>query len=196
MALSKRETKILYLTVAIALVAVLWYQGIAPIYDDYLSQQQQLEAEIAKFKDNSRTMADADKIKSEYERIKAQFPKDVAGKKPEESFSEEVMNAAQTILPGRTPQADLVDRVKIAEVDDYEFLTFSIKSIGELQNIAQLLKGFDQKGFLIQKIVLQHQRGVDDPNLSLELTLARIVKVEAQDETGIGRPRKGGRSGR
>ena len=76
------------------------------------------------------------------------------------------------------PQPGRVEHEQIADVEDYEILTFPITSVGELENIALLLKGFDQKGFLVKNLLITHARNIDDPELRLEITLARIVKVE------------------
>ena len=73
-------------------------------------------------------------------------------------------------------------------MEDYEILTFPITSVGELENIALLLKGFDQKGFLVKNLMITHAKSIDDPDLRLEITLARIVKVDQPEmrPSGLG----------
>lgn len=196
MALSKRETKIVYVTLAVVLAAVLWTLGIGPLYDRYAEQQTLLDSEKQTYDKNKKLLSDGPRIQQEYKRVEAQFPKDNPEKRPDDSFPEEVMAAAQAILPGRQPAPGSAEREEIKGVPNYEFLTFPIKTSGELQNIATLLKGFDQKGFLVKSLVVQHSKGIDNPELNLDLTLARLVKVQTEDEGGrFNTPRKrtGGR---
>src|SRR5690242_16094043 len=99
MALNKREMRILYITVAVILGVVLWSQGISPIYDRYVEQQDLLQKEEQKYKTNMKTLATASQIEEQYRKIEAQFPKDDPNKDPEQAFRQEVMAAAQSILP-------------------------------------------------------------------------------------------------
>ncbi len=183
MALTSRELKIIWLTGGVIAATVLWQAGIAPLWDQYTTRQAILETERAKYMKNVETLNERDKIEVGFAKIEASFPKDDPERAPEDAFSEDVMYAAQNILPGRMPQPGRVEHEKIEGVPGYEFLTFPITSVGELENIALLLKGFDQKGFLIKNLVVTHSRSIDDPELRVEVTLARIVKIP-EDEGG------------
>ena len=182
MALTKREMRIVYLTAAVVVGAALWTVGIAPLWERYRTQQDLLSTERSKYLKSVETLDSRKEIEEGFSKIEASFPKeDPDGRTPEDAFSEDVMYAAQNILPGRVPQAGRVEYEKIEGVPGYEFLTFPITSRGELENIALLLKGFDQKGFLIKNLNLAHAKNIDDPELQVEITLARIVKVEEAD---------------
>jgi hypothetical protein len=197
MALNKRERKILGVTILVVLGTALWTQGISPLYDRYLQLQGNLDTEQALFNKNSMILQDANKIEQGYKRIEAQFPKEEPGKSAEHAFSEDVDAAAESILPGERRNIEPVQHEEIKDVTEYEFLTLAMSITGELPNIAQMLKGFDQQGFLIKTIVLTHSKGVDTPDLQLNITLARIVKIEEnQAQVGARRPgsrRLGGR---
>ena len=80
---------------------------------------------------------------------------------------------------------------EIKDVNGYEFLVLSFGTTGELPGIATLLKSFDAKGFLVKSITRAQNRGVDNPELKLDMTLARIVKLEEEGDAtaGPGRPR-------
>ncbi|MGB9692600.1 MAG: hypothetical protein ACPL7D_10575 [Candidatus Sumerlaeaceae bacterium] len=192
MALSKREQKILYITVALASGAVLYLLGLEPLYKAYMDRQEELDKELGAFQKNVQLLQQAKSIEEGYRRIEAQFPKEEPGKDPEHSFSEDVDAAAEAILPGERRVIEPVQHEEIKGVTEYEFLTLAMNITGELPKIAQLLKGFDQKGFLIKSIVLTHSKGVDSPELQCQLTLARIVKVEEQPEK-LGPRRPGAR---
>jgi hypothetical protein len=198
MALSRRETRILYATLAVVVGATLWTIGIAPLWERFAAEQEVLASERAKYLGNVKTLDSRREIEEGFSKIEASFPKDdPEGRAPEDAFSEDVMYAAQNILPGRVPQAGRVEYEKIEGVPGYEFLTFPITTRGELENIALLLKGFDQKGFLIKSLTLTHAKNIDDPELQVEITLARVVKLDEGDAgfkpTVSRRPRTGGR---
>ncbi|MCX7018704.1 MAG: hypothetical protein WCK47_09340 [bacterium] len=189
MALNSREKKILCLALSIAGAGLIWWLGIGPLYDEYVRLQGQLEIEAKKYRDNREILKTAHKIEDDYRRIEAQFPKDEPGKTPDHAFSEDVVYAVQNILKDRPFTPGTVVPEDMKDVTGYELLTFPVRVTGELQDIATLLKGFDQKGFLIRNITLAHSRGVDNPDLLLEMTLARVVKKEEQtDSTGPRRP--------
>lgn len=192
MTLSKRERNILYVTVAVIAGTVLYLWGIEPLYTAYVERESELESARATFQKNIELLQQAKSIEEGYRRIEAQFPKEEPGKDPEHSFSEDVDAAAEALLPGERRIIEPVQHEEIKGVTEYEFLTLTLTITGDLPKIAQLLKGFDQKGFLIKSIVLTHSRGVDSPELQLQVTLARIVKVEAQPET-LSRRRPGAR---
>lgn len=188
MALNKREQRILYLTVFIVVGIVLWMQGIDPILSNWSANQEVLETERKNYEANVQTLNTAREIEEGFKKIEATFPADDDPEKdPEQTFSEEIVADAQNILPGKVPAPGSPQREEIKGVEGYEFLTFSVGVTGEFENIAQLLKGFDQKGYLIKEMTLQHSKGIDDPELRLELTMARIVKVEEEEEPAGGR---------
>jgi hypothetical protein len=192
MALSKREMKILWLTVAVAGTYVLYTWGIAPLYDSYITTRDELEMEEAKYQSNVDKLARADSIEEDYRRIEATFPKEDPEKDPRHSFSEDVDAAAAAILPDARKEIKPVNEDDIKGVDGYELLTLEMTIVGELPKLATLLKGFDQKGFLIKSIRITHFKGVDNKDLKLDITLARIVKVEEEEEQS-GRRRPGSR---
>jgi len=188
-ALNSREKKILYLTLGIAAVGLIWWLGVSPLYDEYTRLQGQLETEAKKYRANRDILKTARQIEEDYKRIEAQFPKDEPGKSPDHAFSEDVVYAVQNILKDRPFTPGTVVPEEMKDVTGYELLTFPIRVTGELQDIATLLKGFDQKGFLIRNITLSHSRGPDNPDLQLEMTLARVVKKDEPTEgTGPRRP--------
>jgi hypothetical protein len=197
MALSNRDRKILYVTVGLLAVTAIYLEAVEPLFKAYMERQGELEKASSTYKKNVELLGQAKTIEEGYRRIEAQFPKEEPGKDPEHSFSEDVDNAAEALLPGERRIIEPVQHEEIKGVTEYEFLTLTLTITGELSKIAQLLKGFDQKGFLIKSIVLTHSRGVDSPELQLQVTLARIVKVEEQpDSVGSRRPgarRIGGR---
>lgn len=189
MALSSRELKIAWLTLGVIGAVLLWIYGIGPIYDGYMQKQEELHKAEELFKNNRQLLAKQPKIEANFKKIEAMFPKDDPNKEPKMSFSEDVDAAISNILPGVNRTVEVVQSESIKDVNEYEFLVLPVRTTGELDKIAQLLKGFDQKGFLIKNIMMRHSKGPDTPDLRLEITLARIVKVQP-DEGGPRRRRK------
>lgn len=187
MALSSRELRIAWATVAIVVGAVLWQYGVSPLLDNYQQLLEVLEAEEKVFNENKAIMAQKSKIEENYRKIMAMFPKDDPEKDPAAAFSEDVDAAVRAILPGAPCQIEVVERAEIKDVPEYQFLKITVNTRGELEKIAQLLKGFDQKGFLIKNLTVRQTKGIDNPELSLNFTLARIVKVEEEEGGKRGR---------
>ena len=193
MALSNREQKILQLTIVVVGGVLLWW-GVAPIWDNYVQLKEDLEAEKATFNKNKKILQRTEEIEEEFRRVEAQFPDVEEGRSPDFAFSEDVAAAVESILPGeRRPAIQPPKSEPIKNVDDYEFLNLVMDVSGQYEKLAQLLKGFDQKGFLVKSITLDHSNP-DKPELSLNITLARIVKLE--DEEPDGGARRGFRTGR
>ena len=56
-----------------------------------------------------------------------------------------------------------------------------------MSGLSQLLKGFDQKGFLITQLSISQKGGIDNPELDMDLQLSRIVKIDEETiDKGIG----------
>ncbi|MBX7245892.1 MAG: hypothetical protein K1X53_10360 [Candidatus Sumerlaeaceae bacterium] len=191
MALQAREMKILWLTVALSGAALLWMYGISPLYDGYTELAEKLDREAARYKSNIEIVGREKAIEEAYQKVEATFPSEVEGKVPEDSFIEDVDTAASTILPASRRTGGMsVKAEEIKDVNGYEFLVLNFGTTGELPGIATLLKSFDAKGFLVKSITLAQNRGVDNPELKLDMTLARIVKLEEEGDAPAGPGRK------
>ena len=183
MALKPREVAILWTTVAVMVLAVLWYVGIEPIYTNYTDTQELLEKEEKKFADNRDILKERPKIEKEFERIKAAIPRDATDERSaKDAFSEDVNQLATTIL-GARPGVGIVDVQPMKEVPGFSFLAFPIRATGNLESISKLLKAFDQRGYLIRRVTI-NQRDIDSPDLNLDLELARIVQIEEEKAEG------------
>lgn len=191
MALNKREMTILWVTILIIAGVVLWVYAFEPVYQSYSSILADLEKEEKLFKSNVSVLEDTKKIEEDYKRIEATFPKDNPDKLPEMQFSEDVDAAAEAILPGEKRNIEPVQHADIKDVTGYEFLTLAMRTQGEYHKISQLLTGFDQKGFLMKSITLQRPN-IDRPDMTLDVTLARIVKLQMDDESNRSRGGKRG----
>ena len=68
MALTKRETKIVWLTVAVLAGVGIW-QAVLPVYDNYMEQQETLAAERAKYMANVETLNKRREIEEGFRKI-------------------------------------------------------------------------------------------------------------------------------
>lgn len=190
MALSKRDTSIVYIMVGLLLAYVLWTFGFAPIYDRYIELNDELTAQQETFEGNQQILQEANEIEEGYKRVEASFPPDVPDRHPADVFSEEV-TALVTQIVGKQPDVSPTSEEAIKGVEGYQMLTFPLAVKGELQNISNLLKAFDQKGFLVRNANITRESNLDKSELTLELTLARIVKIPDEEEEAAGPPRPG-----
>jgi hypothetical protein len=187
MALNKRERGILWLTIGVFCAFILWQWGIGPLYADYAETSELLETQRKTFEDNRKTLGRAKDTERQYKAIEAQFPKQEEGKRADHGFIEDVISQVEGVLGARPKDIQPVAREKMKDVPGYDFLTFSMRVTGELDKLSQLLKSFDQKGFLIQTLVLLHP-DLDNPQITLDITLARIVKQEEEKKGTRRRP--------
>lgn len=187
--LSARELRILIVTAILVGGSVTYLFAIEPLLNRYTDLQERLDRERDRFEQNVEILHTALEIEKDYRAVEAQFPQDSDDISPRAAFSEDVDSARQMILPGeRSWYIEPVKSEPIPGADGYEFLTLAMSTTGELDQIARLLKGFDQRGFLIRSLTLSQNRGVDSPELRLDLTLARIVKIEDEDPDSPRRP--------
>ena len=182
MALHARELRFAYATGAAAVAALLWFYGVKPIVERYTELSANLETEESKFKANRDILSRTSKIEEAYRRVEATFPAQ-DDRNPDDAFAEDVDAAAKEILPDKRRTVEPAKTEEIKGVTGYEFLTLNMGITGDLDSLAQLLKGFDQKGFLIKSLSIQHNRGIDDKELKLDVSLARIVKTEEETDT-------------
>lgn len=182
-AISKRDTKIIYAMMFMALAYILWLFGIQPVYQNYVDLMTDLDRQQTQFEKNRKTLAEAKKIEEGYKRVEAQFPQDVPDKDPADVFSEEVNDLVNNVVH-KTPEIRPAVSEKIKGATGYEMLSFPIalKDV-ELKPIVDLLKAFDQRGYLVLSATLTRPANLDKSNLDLvEITLARIVKPEEPQE--------------
>ncbi|MGI8906443.1 MAG: type II secretion system protein GspM [Candidatus Sumerlaeaceae bacterium] len=179
MALSKRDSSIAYAMGVMLVAYLLWVFGIEPVYRQYVELNEDLQRQEEQFSKNQKTLAEARKIEEGYKRVEAQFPPDVPDKDPADVFIEEV-DALVTERVGKRPDLKPTSSEQIKGAKGYEMLSFpiSIRNV-ELKPIAELLKAFDQRGYLVLNATLNRAANLDKNELdSVDITLARIVKPE------------------
>jgi hypothetical protein len=180
MALSKRDTRILYVILAMGIVYLLWLFGVQPVYQQYVELNDDLTRQQDQFRKNQKTLAEANSIEQGYKRVEAQFPPDVPEKDPADVFSEEVTSLVSQVM-GKQPTISPTTREPIKGAKGYELLSFPITiKEAELKSVAELFKLFDQRGYLVQSTIINRNANLDKNDLLVDITLARIVKPEEQ----------------
>lgn len=183
MAISKRDTRILYVIMFGVLAYILWLFGIQPVYQNYADLNSDLERQQAQFEKNRKTLGEARKIEEGYKRVEAQFPADVPDKDPADVFSEEVNDLVNNVVH-KVPEIRPAVSEPIKGAKGYEMLSFPIALRDvELRPVVDLLKAFDDRGYLVLSATISRPANLDKPNLDMvEITLARIVKPEEPQE--------------
>lgn len=188
MALSKRDQRTLSITVALLLGFVVWSFGVDPVWQSYIDLNDQLEAERKKYVENQKTLSEGAAIDEGYTRVEAQFPQDDPERDPSEVFNEEVVDLVQQIV-GQNPEYRPPTTAEITGASGYEFLILPLTVRSDLNKVSELLKEFDQRGYLIQTARITRDADLDKDELTLDLNLGRIVKiVDEEDLAGPARP--------
>lgn len=189
MALSKKDQRTMTITLVILLGYVMWAFGIEPVWNSYQEVNDKLERELVKYRENQQTLAEADSIDEGYKRVEAQFPKDDPERDPGEVFNEEVVDLVDKII-GIIPDYAPPSTAEIKGATGYEFLILplTINKV-KLPKVADLLKEFEQKGYLIQTATITRDTDLNKEDLTVELNLGRIVKIaEEPEDVGPARP--------
>lgn len=180
--LSKKDQKILTIMLVLGFGYVLWTFGAEPVFNDYTELSESLTQEEEQYRKNVETLQAADKIELEYKRVEAQFPQDDPERDPSEVFNEDVVKLSEKVLGGLPTKFDPPTPNEIKGVPGYELLIMKLEVNGNLAKIAELLKSFDEKGYLIQQVELNRDNDLTKDSLMVRLTLGRIVKIDTGDE--------------
>lgn len=176
--ISKRDQRIVYVMAAGIMAYLLWIFGIQPVYQQYVDLNTDLEKQEVQFTKNQKTLSDARKIEEGYKAVEAQFPPDVPDKDPSDVFSEEVTALVAQVV-GKQPEIRPTTSEPIKGAKGYEMLSFPIMiRDAELKSLAELLKAFDQRGYLVLSCTINRNANLDKTDLQVEITLARIIKPE------------------
>lgn len=179
-ALKPREMKIVWTTIIVLVLGVLWVVGIEPVWAGYVEHQEMLEDEEKEYRENRDILRDSAKIEREFNRIKSAIPREATDERSaKDAFSEDVNMDATKMLGGR-PSIGIVEKKEVKGLGGFSFLVLKIAANGNLESVSKLLKAFDQKGYLIQEVNMVSD--VDNPVMKMELTLARIVQIEEPKE--------------
>jgi len=176
---SKREKTLLSLTIVIALVGILLQTGAIDYIQNLTTSSGQLDNELATYRKNQEQLSRREFIEKQYKEIEDQFPALEKGQKPEHVFSEDIDRLCKT-LGFNYPVIEPPDREDIENVDEYQFITLQVRTSGNLDSIAKLLKGFAEKKLIIKEITLRST--LDSDVIHAVIKLARIAKVDKEEE--------------
>ena len=185
MKISERDSKILIVIAVLLIGAASWKFIIQPVVTRYNDLNGSLESEIETHNKNVSILERRQEIELSYRRVEATFPADDANRGPYYAFQEDVESAIDELFPGQQKKVDLPLEEPINKsISEYTKLYLAARTSGDFSKITQLLKGFDQKGFLITELSIRQARGIDDPEMTLDLRLDRILKVESDSKNG------------
>lgn len=189
MALSKKDQRIVTITLCLVMGFVVWSFGIEPVWNQYTELSEDLAKEQKRFEDNQELLNEATSIDEGYKAIEAQFPQDDPDNERDASdvFNEEVVDLVEE-QTGVSPNYRVPTTVDI-NAPGYQFLILPLSLKTNLEKTAKLLNEFDKRGYLIQTLKITRDSNLDSEELSLEMNLGRIVKIEEPTETaGPARP--------
>ena len=172
--MSKREKIILIVTVAVAVVALLYRFGLSGLADEISSTSERMTRAQQAYDEYQRQLDKQSAIEGDYRKIEGQFSTTDPNRKPDQAFTEDVARLCRE-LGLNYPRIEPVQDAEIPEVDEYKFMTVEVKSSGDLEQFVKLLKGFEQRSLLITALKITHPPNA--PSFILSVTVARIVKL-------------------
>lgn len=189
MNLNKRE-KVLGGAIVFILLGWLIYQyGVMTFYQEIKSRHNSLEYARKTYNGYISKLKRADDIKNDYEAIVGvkENPGDDGASDPEKEFSEFVSDLCKR-LGFAYPRIDPPGKEEIDNVDDHIFITLTVHTNGTLESVAKLLKGFDREAILIRALNIRSR--LDSDEMSISITVARMVKIEPENTEKVKRPER------
>ena len=166
------------ITLTVALFAVLYHLGLARIINSVSETGEQLESLKRTYTDYVQRLERKDEVEAAYKSIEVQFPQTDPDKKPEQQFSEDVFALCGKFgFPSPNigpPKEDLIENV-----DDYKFITLTVRVSGKIDRLARLLKEFHKNALLIKEFSLTSV--LDDDEITAQVTVARIAKLTEEE---------------
>ena len=191
MAISKREKKLLVITITALSLWVAYNFGAQDLLDKFTDVMTNLEVEQTTYESNISKVKEGEELLIAYRQIEAPFLALAKKKKPEAAFDAEVSDLCKAV-GFEAPNIRPAKREVIEGVYDYEFLTLVVEKLtGKYDAISKLLKGFYQRSLIIRNLDLRNK--MDSDEVILTIDLARIVRskeAEREDRKELRRTRQ------
>ena len=189
--IKKREHLLLIMTIAVGLIAILYHMGFASLLNALSESGEILDQEKERFQEYVTQLNNKDEIEKAYNSIQFEFPQTDPDKKPEQQFSEDVVKmCAKYGLP--TPNIGPPKDEIIENVDDYKFISLTIRINGSIEKLSSILKEFNRNALLIEDITLTAT--LDEEDINAGITLARIAKLTPEESARLQKARSSSRS--
>ncbi len=187
--MSRRERIILGITIAVAVVGALFF-----VHDKFAKSDEGSEGGVANaqrtFEDSFRKLQDGPAIRQAYEVVNTQLPERLPNRTPEATFSDEVTR----LLKERgwpTPTVKPARPSPIPDVDDYYYIDLEVSVAGRLAEIINLMIEFKNTGLLIKAFDVD-KRSMDRDEVMLNVTVARLAKMDEEKRKKLSSQRRGG----
>lgn len=186
MTLKPREKAILSVTIALAVIGLVWFVAVGPLYDEWELSRTNLGTAQKEYDDNVKMLKDRPRIEREYDRIRQTIPTESMDENTAEfAFTENVTDLSTRIMGGKKPQMRKVEQdfepFKAIKTGNFVLLNLPVSTKGNLESIAQLLKAFDREGYLLRKVTVV-KPDIDATEFNLDLIVSRVVSIQ-QDTT-------------
>ncbi|MCD6386183.1 hypothetical protein J7M23_10465 [Candidatus Sumerlaeota bacterium] len=174
----KRERFLMIATIVVGAVALLYQFAFSSMYEQITSTSEELEYQKEIFKQYITQYKRKNIIENAYKEIEIKFPQPRADKKPEQQFTEDIDAMCAKLGFSRRNIEPPKDSL-IENVDDYKFITVTVRVEGPLKNVAELLKEFHRNALLIKELTLTSR--LDKDIISAVITAARIAKLTPEE---------------
>lgn len=174
----KRERFLMIATIVVGIFALLYQFVFSGIYEQIATTSEELEYQKNLFNQYIAQYKRKNIIENAYKEIEVKFPQPQADKKPEQQFTEDI-DLMCTKLGFTRRNIEPPKNALIENVDDYKFITVTLRVEGTLKDIAKLLKEFHRNALLIKELNLTSR--LDSDEISAVITAARIAKLTPEE---------------
>lgn len=182
--MKKRERNMIIITLAVVALALAFNFLLA----DKLETSEEsissgnLDSTRETYHQYKQTLKDSATIKTQYQAIAFGQPEHVSGQDPGETFQNQLSRLLTEQLKVPNPQVGTPKYTEIKNVEDYYFINIDVRISGSHAELMQLLVNMQRLGLLIQNFSLKQQNRMQWEVIDLEITVARLVKHDADSK--------------
>lgn len=174
--LTTREKVILALTVLTAVGCGVYYGFLEGFVEDYTTTRDDIVLAKEQLRAQRATLKLGPKIDAPYQEVKDSVLQPKPGKNLQSLLIEELNQ-----ICGGKASISTHEVAPVPDAKEFAYMTVRIDRLGgKLKYLTNILKQFHDRNLLLQKLHLRRGSGraVSNPELSLDITLAQLVRVE------------------
>jgi len=180
--ISRRERTILIVTVALAVMALVYHLGLSSVLSALGDEREQLRQEKETYERYIADLRREDEVATDIAQLEKRYPMTDQRLKEFTATIDEAFKAA-----GMTAAISPAEQEEIAGAEDYGFVTLHITSAGTIESVVRVLNYFDRQAILIKELKLT--TGVDQNMIQVDVRVSQMIKIsEEMKEKKVKRP--------
>ncbi|MCX7919711.1 MAG: hypothetical protein N3A72_08950 [bacterium] len=179
---TQRERYLLYTTAAMLVIALLLYWVILPLAGKWFALTRKLQRQEAELKKVLALVNRKTQIEQEFARYQSQIEmKGITETKlPEDMLMLDANNVGEQL--GIVFSIRQITKVKLKDLPGYEEYLLPISFESDLAQLGEFLGEMQHRAIYVHRLVINRKSGVNNPRLSVDLTLAKIVAKPVEKE--------------